>query len=594
MKKRVLFGFLTMFLIFSISFAIAENLSTSEEKKDKAYICLGEKVRGKCSSLSPEERIFSLLAIQECKDEVVSDLTTYYGSNVKLTAQAILALSKVGGDTSEAEEWLLSKNTTSSDINWYLEIESSEPITCTIIYSDSSYDINIGADKKINSGAGRCLSLAQGNYWLEVLSSCYNKEFEISCDNSFLTTLLFKKKTSSTIHVSSDIHTSSQGGTTTEKVNSFCFAQGSSCDYEGSLWATMVLDYLEYDVSAYLPYLITMSDEVENKKYIPKSFLYFLTGEFRAELLGKQINQEYWDESRDKYYDTALALLPFQYEQFQEKTNSIDWFLEVQDNNGCWEGNTRNTAFILYSIWPMDFQVSPGEDDEVDCEDEGYFCRSAMSCREDSGSELDYDCSGLFICCDKEKTIDSCEEQGGEICSSNQDCRRGISVEASDINYGEICCFGGTCEEPEEESECEEQYFGTCRTYECEESEEESSYSCDYGDICCIEKEPELSESSWWIWVLLLLIFLTILGIIFKDKLRRLWFRIKSKKPKSIPQGRPGFPSAFPSRPPITRRMVRPRRILPTTQKRAVKRPAFRKPKSEVEDVLKKLKEMGK
>jgi len=584
MKKRALFGILIIFLMLSLSFIIGQEEETVE---DKARACLEGKVKGKCASLSPEEKIFSLLAIGECKDEVLSDSS--YETDIKLTAQAILALSGAGVDTSEAEEWLLSKNITTSGIDWYLQIENpAEGDTlCTITYSGSEYSIIIGEDRKIKSGAGSCLSLAQDNYWLEIDSNCYDKEFEIKCDKSFLTTLLFRKGENFPIHVSSDTQ---GGGTTTEKVSSSCFGE-SSCDYEGSLWAALVLDK-DYDVSSYLPYLIIMADEIDHFKYLPESFLCFLRGDFCNELLSKQYDDEYWLVSGDRFYDTALALYPFQYKEPLEKTNAINWLEEAQDSDGCWqgiEGEIIDTAFILYSVWPKDFYVP---DDVEDCEDMGYHCMSAMTCQEIGGEELDYSCFGAYVCCDREQVLETCAEQEGEICESGETCT-GTTVDASDLDYGETCCIGGDCEEPQPESECE-QYGGICRSYECEEDEEEASYTCDdYGDICCVEKAPKPGRNYWWIWVLLLLIVLVVLGIIFKDKLKAFLRKIKSKFGKSKPGRGVGPKPKFPPMMPSPRRRIMPRRILPPTQRRPVRRPAAR-PKGEISDVLKKLKEMGK
>ena len=217
MKKKVfLFGILIISLMLILPLAIAIN----ESQIDKAYECLEEKVKDRCDSLSSEERIFSLLAIKECKDEIITDSQNDEcwpgsGCRIKTTAQAILALDKSNVNIDKASEWLSSQKTTPLDIVWYLQIESSEETTCTITYSNSSYPITIGEDKKISSGAGSCLSLSEGGWWLQVSSGCYDKEFEIKChDNSFLTNLLFKKSASSTIHVLEDSHTASAEAST--------------------------------------------------------------------------------------------------------------------------------------------------------------------------------------------------------------------------------------------------------------------------------------------------------------------------------------------------------------------------------------------
>ena len=96
MKKKVLaFGILLFLAINIISLIQAGNVT-------QAYQCLNDKVHGKCSTLTLEENIFSLLAIGECKADVVgkvqnSECWSPSGSgscSVKTTAQAILALDK--------------------------------------------------------------------------------------------------------------------------------------------------------------------------------------------------------------------------------------------------------------------------------------------------------------------------------------------------------------------------------------------------------------------------------------------------------------------------------------------------------------------
>jgi len=607
MKKKVSIFVVLLGLIFIVPFILAvdndsnggdiglDDSDDSRSKVEKAYDCLESRVDDKCSS-SLEDNIFTLLAIKKCKSEVLDESNNdecwpKSGCRIKSTAQAILALDKAGTNTNEAEDWLISQNQTSSEMVWYLQIESSESVTCTITYSGSSYQINIGEDKKINSGAGTCLSLSEGRWWLRISPSCYDREFKVQChDASFMTSLLFEKQTPSIMYVSSNPHSESAEGTTTEKVYSICFGQGSSCDYEGSLWAALVLDYLDYETFYYLPYLITMADE--NEEYLPEAFLYLLTGEtdFRTDLLEKQKNNQYWMESSDKFYDTALALYPFQDEMPQEKTSSMNWLLDVQDSNGCW-GSIKDTAFILHSVWSGESrgETQAGTEDE-DCEDAGYDCMSSIDCEGEILSG--YSCSGVFKCCDTPKSLDTCSEQGGDICGLNEECSIS-TMETSDI----LECCTGYCKEIVQQSDCEK-YGGDCRS-SCFDDEEEISDECDSdGDVCCVEGTTPVPEPiKWWIWLLAVLIFLVILGIIFRDKLRPYWFRIKSMfggKAKPEVRGRPGprYPPPS-SRIPLRRHI--PRRVLPPTQRRPIKRPApAKRPSSEIEDVLKKLKEMGK
>ena len=84
---------------------------------------------------------------------------------------------------------------------------------------------------------------------------------------------------------------------------------------------------------------------------------------------------------------------------------------------------------------------------------------------------------------------------------------------------------------------------------------------------------------------MLILIILIIVAIIFRDRLRPYYYKLKSKFGKSKPG--PKAPPRFSPRPGA------PRRILPPSSRHSpVRRPVKRS--GEIDDVLKKLKEMGK
>ncbi len=598
-KKRILGIFIIFLILLTFSLLQAQENSTEEQEKvDKAYSCLNDKVEGNCDSLTTEEKIFSLFAINKCKAELVDDSSNeecWPAENCKLktTAQAVLALDNVGTNTDEAKQWLLAHRRTPSELIWYLQIESSKQTTCTIGYTGFSGTIDVGENKKISRDAGQCLSLAQDDYWLEISSLCYDQEFTISCDQDFSTTLLFQEKGSSTIHVFQGTSSAAAGGTNIEKVESSCFREGNlagnPCNYEGSLWAALALDSLEEEISSYLPYLITLRED--NDEFLPEAFLYLITDdiEYRDSLLSKQKkigDQYYWQELSDKYYDTALALFPFKSETFIEKTNSKNWLLETQDENGCWLGNTRNTAFILASVWPRDFVRENGE--VLDCLSVGYYCVNEGSC--EGQIFLEYYCPGILTeCCTLPPEQQTCAEKDGIICSSNQICSGGNKVSAADTDN---CCInGGSCQIYEPViSECEQQ-LGTCRM-SCLDDEEEVFYDCEFsGDVCCVLKTTP-GKSYVWIWILLILIVLVVIGIIFRDKLRNLWFRIKSKGrpgPKPGPPRRPLGPPHYP-----IRRPIRERRILPSLQQPVMPGRAPSRSQKELDEVLRKLKQMGK
>ncbi|MBU0894460.1 MAG: hypothetical protein KKF48_05060 [Nanoarchaeota archaeon] len=605
-KQGVLLGVLLICVIYSLAFITADDLNFSDSDDEASKIqdardCLKDKIDEKgCDALSREERIFALLGTGKCKSEVNDDSKNNEcwpesGCKIKTTAQAILALN---GNT-KAEEWLLSQNKSTSDnLIWYLQIENvnSELTQCDIDYGGSSYTINIGEDRKINSPAGSCLTVDTefGGYWLRV--SCFGEEFEISCDKAFLTNLLFKKiGQGEPIHVTSETSGAEAHGHTTEKITSVCFKEGNSCVYEGSLWAALVLDK-NYNIDAYKPYLIAMASDTDNKQYLPEAFLYGLgDGSYRNDLLLKQKENKWWLESGNKFYDTALALLPFS-DDPPEKANTIDWLLGTQDTNGCWNsGSIRDTAFLLYSLWPKSFSGIITNGNSA-CS--GY-CISKLDCADAQGIELGGYCPLTQICCDEPKLLEPCVAQGGIICGSDKTCSGRVETEISDtLLTGETCCIGGSCDEQTTsiESDCETLGNGICE-YVCSEGYEITySYTCDSSDFCCVKESG--GGDYTFIWVLVILIILVIIGMMFKDKLRRYWIKLKSKfgKSKGYRRG-PGLPpgSPFFTPPPSSRLPLRrpPRRMMPPRRRPPARRPPARRPQGDLDDVLKKLKEMG-
>ena len=625
MRKKVVVGIFISLIFFTailslVSVSAATNSTDEQKKIDDAYKCLEDKAGTDCSTFSLEEKTFSLLADNLCRSEVISDSSNESqcwpsGScKVKTTAQAVLALDNSGTNTEKAQDWLMAQNRTPTELAWYLEIESSEPTTCTVSYSGRDYNVNIGENKKISNNAGACLVLSQDDYWLRIAPSCYDEEFEVSCNQNFLTTLLFKKATSSTIHVSDKSSSASAEGTTTESVNSFCLADGNVCSYEGTLWAAMVLDSLGKDVSQYMPYLVTLADD--NSKYIPEAFLYFITADekYRTEILAGQKSDKWWIASGDKFYDTSLALLPFQGEDISEKTNSKQWLFDVQGTDGCWESNVRDTAFILASLWPQSFSSSGSGDGYtgLDCESSGYYCVPSGSV---TGGEIlsEYDCPALYKCSTSPVQQQTCSELGGSLCSSNQICQGGTIISSGDSNFGESCCIQGTCTAKTTPltSECV-LAGGVCRTYGCGDGEQSSTAVCDFsGETCCVPSNSGSSSGSggkFWLWFFFTLIILVVVGIFFRDKLRIYWLKMKSKfggKSSGSSSSGPGPRRFGPPSPPhgmLSRRPFPERRILlpgpsqspkprlvsshlPTGKSGAQK---------ELDEVLKKLKEMGK
>ncbi len=529
MKKL---GVLLVFLIL-ITVVSAQN-----QTDDKARACLKEKVED-CEGLTLEEKVFSLLSLSDdssiqsdCKIELKEEKEGESYGNIKDSSLALLALNHIGEDTEDLEDWILDKKKYPSELEGYLEIDSNKETSCEISYNGQESTITISESKIISGNPGSCLS-NYNNYWLKINQDCLSKNFTVSCDQDFISTLLYKKKNSNVWHISSQVESASSGGETEHRVNSYCFGL-EECDYESNLWAVFALSKSR-DVSNYLPYLIAL--EESNEQYFPSSFLYLLTNseDYLQKILNLQRLEGNWEIS-SKYYETALGLLSLS--ESGAESNAKSWLEKVQDNNGCW-GSIRDTGFLLWAGWPTD-AVSLGGNGKDYCEDFGYYCTSLGKCIDSDGEKLDnFICSSGLICCDKPPEEESCSDLGGQICPYDKQCS-GSTVSASGT---EECCLAD-CDPIS--TECEDEGY-SCRD-SCFEDEEETYYDCSSGQVCC-KLKPE-DNSYWWVWILALLIILTILGIIFRNKLRMLIFKFRKgkgggKKTKKPPTG-PSFKNMSP------------------------------------------------
>jgi len=590
-EKRIAFAFIlaslivlliTSVLSVSLVSALAENNSVT-----KAYTCLKGKIGDKCDEETLEEKAFSLLALgsyKNCLDKFNADSSSQEcwpksTCNLKDTALALLVYDRLGKDTEKIEKWLSKQNTTTQDLIWFLEIDSEEASSCEISYSGGTGTIGIRTDKKVSGSVGTCLKVAGNGYWFEIGSSCLDEEFSISCDKDFITALLYKLKTSSTIYVSSETHSDSASGKTTEKVSSFCFKQGNSCNYEGSLWAALALDSQNIEIKKYLPYLTAFASD--NDKYFPDAFLHILTGD--TEYLTKIINSrqgKLWNKA-SKYYDTALAILSIG--DSSEADEAKTYLLANQDSSGCWAG-IRDTAFLLWTAWPNEVAGDGGTTEEADCEDYEHFCELEADCEEAGGEVLEnFNCFGVEKCCSVEFKEKKCEEQEGVLCAEDEVCP-GDEISSSDY----ATCCTEQCEEevitPTTENKCEKAKY-VCRS-SCEDNEEETTENCEFsGDICCKPK-----RNFMWIIILAILIVLVALGLLFKDRLKMLLFKRKTgfREGPSPAATRPSFYPPGGMRP-----MVRRPVFSPSSPYRPIQRTAGKTDK-ELDETLRKLKEMSK
>jgi len=560
----------------TISSSSNEDL-TNKEKIEEGFDCL-EKKAGSCTGLKTKEIALTILATpdgdvyDDCVDELLKRKASDNWGSVEDTAFAILALNHAGKDTEASEEWLLEQAKTPKDLMWYLEQDSNEATECHIGYDTNDYKIKVDTNKKIDSDAGPCLSRAQSNFWLRIDPDCYETEFSIACDRDYIATLVYRNKNSDIIYVLDDTKSSSASKEVTISVNSKCFGE-SSCNYETTAWATLALLNTGNSIEEFVPYLIAMSDT--NEAYLPDAFIYMLTNyeDYAQRLVEDQEVGNYWNarnSAYNKYYDTALAILSLKSSSSKPVDKAKDWLLFSQDSNGCWQNSVRDTAIVLWALTERAGRDGGGGS-TVYCVESGYFCIPKAECPTIDDVGDNYYCSALSDTCCVSEHLKECSEYGGNVCGGGEECIGRVRKSLDE----EKCCVG-ECRKETQETECEAQFY-TCMDSCSEFQEPVPSYSCNAGQICCRTKPKESSSGSLWIWILILLI-LAVAGVILwikREKVKLLWFKMKSKfgknKGGATPQGAPPTgPRPGPGVPP---RGGMPQRPIPRRQGMPPQRP---------------------
>ncbi len=616
-KKAVL---IALFSILALSFAIAQSNSsnntitpppTNSDAVSKAYACLNNQIDSKSqSALSLQEAIFGTLALGSnsklssvIEAKKSGDHWQESSSQIKDTAQVLLAYTRSSGNKAPVESWLLSKSVAAADLTWYLQVDIPNRVqsSCTLSYQgESQKTITVREDMTLSGNAGSCLSIQSPGFWLKVNNNCIDKNFTVSCDQDFISSLLYQRTSSQTIFVSPTTHSASALGQTTEKINSKCFSTSNSCDYEGSLWAALALDTAGREVSMYLPYLLALSEN--NVKYFPPAFLHKITSgsDQYSQVVQAQQQSKYWQAPNtpyNRYYDSALAMLSLQGTSAAELSNSQGYFLSIPTPEGCWNNNNiRDTGFLLYAGWTRSVGGGgTGGNSNQLCDTAGYTCTSLFTCNDLGGTALDYTCA-TGVCCSESPEQQSCSVLEGEICSSSELCS-GTSQSSSDGS----CCLG-TCNPAPQANACE-QAGGSCYA-SCNSDETLTGDSCDAdsSDVCCKKEGTAPSGTSIWVWIILLviLIALVVLAIFYRHKLQMLWFKLRRKPAPGTtaqrgfpPGGRPPFP---PASGPIPLRGQQPR-FIPSQQgqqRPPIRRPGMSQADKDMEETMRKLKDMSK
>jgi hypothetical protein len=560
MKKRELNLLLLILLIFSFP------LISADENLDKAKECLQNNIKSN-TELTLEEALFAKLGLGNSKllnDIIEKNKDSSYcwpkgGCKLKESALVLLSKQEQGESDTKLIEWLKLKEKESNDLIWYLQIDvgANEESSCEISIGETSSTIRIKKDMTLEGSPGSCFDIASGKYWLSVKPSCYNKEFEISCDKDFTTNLLYQKKDSSTVYVSSTTNSAPSLGTTKEKINVKCLGTSDSCDYEGTLWATFALQYSGEDVSTYIPYLVAMSEN--NKQYFPSALLYIILrtegwdgNEHFGNLITTQKTGGYWEIVGTKYnrfYDSSLAFLALKGSGDGAVDKGKAYFIKIQEEKGCWDNNNiRSTGFLIYAIWGEPFndgggssstgipienvliegdridEDGDGVDDGIDIDGDGKIdywfvytddIKYVHGLDDDNDGLVDIQDINADSYIDEEDIRGTADcESAGNSCGSRLTCINEGGNILSDFScdaYGDICCdadigkescidlFGTICETDETcLGEIESSQEGACCIGECILDEESSSCELIGDGICknsCSDGEEEIDYS---------------------------------------------------------------------------------------------------
>jgi len=629
MKRGLLFSIVFVLVVLMISLAFAQtNTSNSgvvsssnnvntNNAHEKGYACLKDQIDDK-KELSLEEAIFGALAlgsygnVSKVIDNGKSASENCWpknGCKLKDTAQVALAYQSMGKNTDGIKSWLLSKSKNAVDLAWYLEIgiENQKASECTLKYDTGSYKINIDSDQRITGNSGACLSVSNSGYLLRIRNTCIDKTFEVSCKESFISTLIYQRDLGNgadclddsnlTCFVLPDTHSASSLGTTSEKVDAQCFSTGTNCDFEGTLWSTLALSKMNArnNATRTLPYLTALVNDY--RRYMPEAFLLILTGndDYYNILIQNRKQGLYWEADgslNNRFYDTSVGMLGVGSSSSKSELSSTQGYLAgIQTKEGCWNNNNvRDTAFILYSGWSKNTIKSGSGGSDALCQEAGFSCERIGDCQNAGGNVLDnFQCVGVGKCCSIKIEKQACSLQGGNVCSLNQECN-GKNVESK-----EGACCVGSCVAIVSNT-CELNTGSLCRS-ECADGEVATSDSCgSSGQVCCVAFK-ESSGSSWWIWVLVVLVILVVLGILFKDKLRLWLANFKGEvRSESVTRsgGGPAKPSGGIPRPVVNQRFGSPPRNMPP--QRAPVKPLQRLGNTidkEMSETLRKLKEMS-
>jgi hypothetical protein len=536
MKRGKILAFVLVLSLIALLPLFSQLILAGEaEMVGDAYGWLASEVDSKgCNTLSTTQKIFTILSIDTCLEELKQSIKqegcfgatpTATTCTVEDTAKAMFALSSKGEDFSAPKQWLLNPthNKISKDLKWFLQVDASPGTECVAKYDYSGdysifrFSINEDRTLKTDSGnAGPCLGVVTANspYWFTISEDCYDKEMVIICNNAFRTNLLFKTEgDSQTLYVLDNTNSKSGDQSSLIKTNAKCFTltgkQTGSCDYSSTLWASFALWASGDKTSseAYLPYLVAMKEEGNNPASFPESFLYMMTGKtsFYQELTKLMVDYSYWNVGNGKFYDTGLALWALNGQGIGDY--AVDYLLRNQEEDGSWnDGSIRDTALILFAVW-YDSAPECFNDENCQTEQEPYLrCDTAVyECYNPAACDKDEDCTGDydgFFCSPRSVCLECFNDNH---CQTNQNSNRRCNTTIYEC-YNVECLDDEDCKS-KDNGFCSNK--GICHYLECLGDEdcqtrEHPDWLCNANNVCydpiiCATDEDCKAISSAWV-----------------------------------------------------------------------------------------------
>jgi hypothetical protein len=521
MKKRGNCLFLLILFVFLL-IGSANAANDTQINKTKAYDWLNSQMISSSWNRNVDEVALSVLALGSESYNISEGIDKlreleYSGHNwgdIRDTSLAVMALYNSGENVDQEIEWLKTQYVLAFiGGNWFVQVDSDYDGTCELHHEQTdiyhSFTVN---DSQISSECGTfnwidfedCISLVG-----------IDEDIEVSCELSgtYSPSLIYQ--------ASGEYYLFDQGRNLDIENGCFLSNQGDcNCEYSG--YGAWILDKLgeETFVNPYLKFKCPQNT-------VRNSFLYILSDSSSSGPYSTWLKQAQWPDGSwgtnegnpGEEYSTALALLALKESGSSNSANIADaarWFASKQNQDGSWDNNVENTAFILYVLYGKAYVPVIGEGSE--CED-GYV-------EGDEDCEYDYHCN----------------EDLGEICTSGCKCILGNETTENGTlpPFPVDPCGDGFCDKLDGES-CDTCFLDCsddCGAGEGEsegegEGEEEGCSS----DNDCLENErcnPATKrceeKSSWLKWLVAILAILLGVAIFYYIYMR--YFSKKGSKPK--------------------------------------------------------------